>query len=124
MSTHTQIAIINHIATVDREGLKKLKKFRKIPYDKRVRNENVIKYLDNLKDTWTNGTEIEKLSVIGWREHDCIHLFCQAIDNIEELKGQFKEYERHFGKPIPLKDGQLSEYWDFVNRFREELSRE
>ncbi len=118
MSFHTITMMVRWAVTANKERSNLLDELRKIPKSEREKDHRILELVRNLKTQWQQGTQIERLAVCGWIEHESISLFCNMLDILPELRTQYKEEERKYGAPPELDNTQLEEYEKASNNAR------
>lgn len=109
--------------TADKKTADILDQLRKLPLDQRRKNPLVKQFVTDMYKSWSTGTKIERLAILGWREHDSIELFCNLLDNLPQLRKEYIGQMLLHGKPPELKDEDLERYESESNKQRKLAER-
>lgn len=118
MSCHLINMMMRSILLAKNENKELVDAMIQMPSNQRKQNDTVIQFVKNLKFVWSHGTQIERLATLGWNEAEGIDIFCNILDNIDQIRKEyFEELQKHGGvEPPELKDSDISIYEAEVNR--------
>lgn len=123
MSFHTITMFVRWAVTADRDTARMLDEFRNIPPNERLYDERIVSLVKNLHDSWQYGTRIERLATLGWIPHESVTIFCNMLDNLNELRAQYRDEVAKRGVPPPLNDDDLEKYEAESNKVRTTFKR-
>lgn len=110
MSFHTTTCMINEIITAEGKLAEQINELSTLSYAKRKDNPQALQIVQDMKNRWQVGTKIERLATLGWMEYESLQLFCSIIDNLEQLKKEYNDQVRQYGKPPPLREQNIDDY--------------
>jgi hypothetical protein len=75
----------------------------------RFNNTTIRDQVRSLKAKWTKGSKIERLAVLGWIEDDSVRVFCDLLNQLPQLRKEFKDEINLYGNP-KIDDKDLEQY--------------
>jgi hypothetical protein len=96
--------------TADKKTSDLLDQLKKIPLEDRKRESRISQIVQDLKIKWSSGTKIERLATLGWIEYDSISIFCNMLDQLDQLRQEYSEQVKINGTPPPFKDEYIKDY--------------
>lgn len=105
----------------DENTAKLLDELRLLPMRERKKDIRVEKIVKEMYKTWFNSNNsIEKLAILGWQEYESICIFCDMLETLPELREQYNEEVKKYGKPV-LKHEDLEKYEQESKKVRKEI---
>jgi hypothetical protein len=123
MSFHTVTMMVRWAVTADKQTATVLDNLKRLPMETRVRDPRVLQIVQEMKRKWSVGTKIERLATLGWLEFDSIAIFCNMLDNLDQLRKEYLEQVLINGLPPDLNDDDIQSYEATVKKAQEEMKK-
>ena len=124
MSFHTMTVMIDWFVHMDEKTTQDIERLQTIPYHIRLYDENVVKYVEEMKSIWSRGTKVQRLAVLGWETSETIKLFCNIVENLDKIAEEYRENVEKYGIVPSVKNADIDEYEKVTRKQLKKISKE
>ena len=121
MSIRIVAVLVKWILTADEKTNELFTELRKIPLDKRYRDPRLIETVQNLKSQ-LNRNRMEIYATLGWQDVEACTIISEALENLEELRKEYKKQVKKYGKPPEWNNEDLERFEQAIKEENKKLA--